>query len=730
MKQTGMIFAGCKLDVQQVESVVACEDIQLVLASAGSGKTLSLLAKVDYLVRTLKIPAAQILAISFTKKTVDELVERCGIEDVEFRTFHSLGNNLLHLAQPMSASKRLISEQQLTDFIQQELNCLCRNDAEFSRQYFDFLLLDYSAPINPGGYTSHAGRISLNRLFLRQALILPTPSNSQIKMALAGENIRSKDEQLIANWFYLYQIDYRYHPKLANSDSTCRPSFQILTDAEPIYLDVLALNRNGSSPYGHEYCREAIWRQRFFSQQNLTYIKVYNYEWADGNFFQKLAQKLGHFGVKLKHRSAEDLAHAVEASPTYRDENIHLRELLQTVLLLQKNNLCDIDELFSPSKHKSMGRYSEARAKRFLAIYRPIFAAYENYLTVTRQYDFADMINAAITSVKEVESCAKGYRYILVDEVQDLSKNRLELILAILRKNPECKLFAVGDDWQSIYRFTGSDPSLITGFEKYFTGQVRRSLIETTHRFANPTMDLSGKFIQKNPSQSRKRVHSGVKDQQTPIKIILNQPSARNDDSASLEIIIADLLDRYTYEVLRHKRLQLVSRYNRDAERIKNNGPFELIKTSSTDSYASRVVWRHEAMELNFDFCSMHKSKGITRDIVVVLNMNSGLTGMPAVRESDPIIDLLLAEPDGFAFGEERRLFYVAITRAREATYLIADGKTPSPFLFEISEELEAIYQILCPKCQTGELIKKQTKQGSFYYCSNFRYGCDYFRRL
>ena len=125
----------------------------------------------------------------------------------------------------------------------------------------------------------------------------------------------------------------------------------------------------------------------------------------------------------------------------------------------------------------------------------------------------------------------------------------------------------------------------------------------------------------------------------------------------------------------------------------------------------------------------MHKSKGITRDIVIVLNMNADLMGMPATREADPILDALLAKEDNFAFAEERRLFYVAITRAREETYLIANRKNPSPFIFEISEEIKTAYGKLCPKCETGELIRKHGKHGDFYYCSNYRYGCNYLKK-
>lgn len=126
----------------------------------------------------------------------------------------------------------------------------------------------------------------------------------------------------------------------------------------------------------------------------------------------------------------------------------------------------------------------------------------------------------------------------------------------------------------------------------------------------------------------------------------------------------------------------------------------------------------------------MHKSKGITRDIVIVLNMNSDIMGMPATRETDPILDALLSKEDDFLFAEERRLFYVAITRAREATYLIANRKNPSPFIFEISENIRIAYGKLCPKCHTGELIRKHGKHGDFYYCSNYAYGCNYLKRV
>ena len=143
-----------------------------------------------------------------------------------------------------------------------------------------------------------------------------------------------------------------------------------------------------------------------------------------------------------------------------------------------------------------------------------------------------------------------------------------------------------------------------------------------------------------------------------------------------------------------------------------------------------RLYWSlNSGQKLEFEFCSIHKSKGITRDIVVVLNMNDELMGMPAQRESDPLIDMLLSNRESYPFAEERRLFYVALTRARRTTYLIAKEKKPSPFLYEISDELSEMRGQRCPRCELGELIRKESKFGAFRYCSNYFCGCNYVRK-
>ncbi|MBQ8157167.1 UvrD-helicase domain-containing protein [Candidatus Saccharibacteria bacterium] len=389
-------------------------------------------------------------------------------------------------------------------------------------------------------------------------------------------------------------------------------------------------------------------------------------------------------------------------NPEYRaDLDAFLRYLCSYITQF-KNSLYDFCQ-FRAAIRAQGDRYARCRSRAFLRLFQPVFNAYQRQLEHTRSYDFADMINDASRAVQEIPECAANYRYVLLDEAQDLSPNRSQLIRAILHKNPSCRFFAVGDDWQSIYRFTGSNLALIHDFENAFGLHTRRSLIEQTHRFGQPTIKLSSRFIMKNPTQVSKDIR-GSRHRCTPIQIVLSE--RKGDDTDALLQILAKITDLHD--------VQIISRYNHDIRRIKERSGLRVLGVDS-------ISWRGQKIP----FCSIHKSKGITRDYVVVLNMNATPTGMPATRENDPLSDFLLSTPDDFMFAEERRLFYVAITRARKASFLIAERCHPSLFLYEISDDLAELYQKLCPRCQIGELRRK----GNISYCTNYRYGCSYIQR-
>ena len=188
MQRRGITYQGCILDSQQVEAVVACDDVQLVLASAGSGKTLSLLAKIDYLINELHLPPPSILVISFTNKTVAELKERCPFPDVEIRTFHSLGNDILkYNQQPNLPHLKLISTDDARRLIRRLILAKMKADIVFARRVHDFVLFDFSAPRSVGQQASHSMRVRFNQWYLRKTLAQNTNA------------INTKELELISN---------------------------------------------------------------------------------------------------------------------------------------------------------------------------------------------------------------------------------------------------------------------------------------------------------------------------------------------------------------------------------------------------------------------------------------------------------------------------------------------------------------------------------------------------
>ncbi len=572
---------GNKLDPDQIAAVVACEDAALFLAPAGSGKSASLLAKVNYLVDELDIPPEDVLVIAFTNKVVAELKDRVKDQKVEIRTFHSLGNKLLKLETKTKSKVKT------------------------------------KAQSNPQP----------------RSLISETDTVKFFHRTIAALKAKNKT----------YQENFQKYLETTNPET------------------VFALS-----------------------------------------------------------------------SEKTEDPTIALEQLFISVLGLQKSEHADLVE-FKRRLEQLKNPVRREKALAFYEIYAPVAEAYQKHLQTANLYDFADMLNLSTDFIETLPKNSFNYQYILVDEAQDLSTSKYRLLKALLKKCQKVKLFAVGDDWQSIYRFAGSNLKVLDDFEQIFERETYRGLIELTYRFGEPTAKISNKFIQKNPYQSRKKVVSRV-NYKTPIEIKLNFEKPMKNippDYYSVDQKLTELYHEYG-ETLFSKKVQIISRYNRDIFRLvdeteQNFKHAELINNSES---AMELSWKIPVAgnkKLTIPFCSMHKAKGITRDIVLVINVNSGNHGMPATRGDDPIMATLLTKLDDFPFAEERRLFYVAITRARNKTILFADARSISKFIFEINPKLTGAGAKVCPKCHRGILLKRHRRDGKVYYsCSNFSEGCHY----
>ncbi|PNH99704.1 DNA helicase IV [Vibrio diazotrophicus] len=274
-----------------------------------------------------------------------------------------------------------------------------------------------------------------------------------------------------------------------------------------------------------------------------------------------------------------------------------------------------------------------------LALCWPCYQAWQEMLKESNHIDFNIMISRATNYVTK-RKFAAPWKFIMIDEYQDISPQRLDLIQALCEQNTnQCNLFAVGDDWQSIYQFAGSDVDLTTDFESRMPYSTVHHL-DTTYRFNDKLGEVANCFVQQNPQQREKTLNS-VKTQSS--KAVVLSPSS------SVEKIL-DGLNRKASGV---KTVLLLGRNHYHKP--------ELLRD-----------WQNRFLSLKLEFMTCHASKGKEADYVIILSVDEGQ--FPARVKALHLDGALTASNDNFAFAEERRLFYVAMTRAREKVWITYTG--------------------------------------------------------
>ena len=411
------------------------------------------------------------------------------------------------------------------------------------------------------------------------------------------------------------------------------------------------------------------WKRQTHQRYGTALIETYSWEHQRGTWRSSLQGKLEANGVVLAPMPRQELLSLLSETKISR-----LSGLLATFLNHVKTSNADLEVLQS----RARARGDVVRNLVFLDIFSRVQQRHEQLLAEAGELDFHDFINSASHHIGESRWRSR-YRYVLVDEFQDISAGRMALLQAL--NGTDVAYFVVGDDWQSIYRFAGSDVSLVRGCGSHL-GHVRQRTLSLTFRYGDGILVPSTTFIKKNPEQTQRPLRSN---------------STARDDGVT--VVAADDTAGGVQEALR------------DIEGI-----------AGEETPAVVVLGRYnnsrEAVPAGVEFNTVHRAKGTEADYVVVLDLADDRWGFPSQIDDDPLLELVLPPPHGkaYAFAEERRLFYVALTRARHGAYLITDRSVPSAFVLELLEQSDSMRQIgelapavSCPRCPNGRLVLSQS---------------------
>ena len=695
------------LDAQQREAVVSLEDNVLVISSAGSGKTMTTVGKVRYLIDAQHVPAEKILLITFTRKAAESLSERLGEKKLKCRTFHKLALDIIGEA---TGEKPTITP---SDFPVQVYHNLSLENPAFKSAIADYIIRSRYTMRNQFEYSSRENYMQDRKKHGIQAFFKDMDGRPVF--------CKSDEESQICDFLGLRGVKFRYEEKyeVNTVDAEYRqycPDFSIYIDGKDgqlkrVYLEHFAVNEAGRCPAffsaeeEFKYQQGITWKRQLHQLHGTILLETTSAGFHRGDVFQNLSRQLLNLGVVFTKATQQSVAR----EPVRQEENI-------LAMLTSFNFLLKSRDTSMETIRKQVVQGPDAVTIN--DIVAPFVEAYRRMEEENNEVDFTDAIILA------TELCNNGhcpdYDYILVDEFQDISMDRYRFLQSLRRKEPLTKLFCVGDDWQSIYRFAGSDMALFKSFEKFF-GYTKKCLMETTYRFGEPAIAESSKFILANPEQAVKNVHPFREDAETRLDFLSTEGREG----------VVETVKYLADQIPADKEILLLGRYGFDVNIFKNT---ELLVHEGKDSVY--VTYGQRRM----NFMTVHQSKGLECDFIILLNCNGGTIGFPSQISDSPVLKYVLSEPDAYAFSEERRVFYVAITRAKKHTWVLYDINNPSPFVKEFVKTLEPQLQPgcdipvseLCPKCHCGRIkvVKKGVSVNGNPYttfaCSNEKYGCDY----
>jgi len=727
------------LDEEQRRAVLTEEKHCLLIAGAGAGKTTTMAAKVRYLVERKNVRPEEIIVISYTNKAINELKDRINKKldiPAKISTFHAFGYEIIKQFHDHTPEVNFSSYKIILEMLEKTIF----RDKQFMKNIVLFLGYYFNIPEEALNFKNleeyHRYKALQEYATLKSNLgeYIKTIefARSKKRRTITGEYLRSMQEVEIANFLYLNGIDYEYEKPypatLGKSNKQYTPDFFIKQGENEAYIEHFGITENKTSNMYNSkelarYIQNISQKEVLHFAKHTKLIETWS-SYNDGRSLREhLKEELVKNGFILKPRDIKETYEKIVT--TAKDKYVYkFIEFLMTFIEHYKTLGYDKDGFEILRK-----RTDNERTLLFLEIAEKVYTHYQEVLKKNNQIDYADMINEGTFYLSEIQKqgIKLPYKYIIIDEFQDIARQRFDFAKK-LSQVADAKVVAVGDDWQSIFAFAGSDITLFTKFIDIM-GSGKELQITHTYRNSQELIDIAGNFIQKNQAQIRKKLISN-KHLENPVVVQTFEDSTKY--FMNLAECIENIIEKIILEYGQNSSILLIGRYNFDLSNLERTGKFEDLKKA--DKIKSKKF-----PQANLTFLTAHSSKGLGYDNVIIINMLESKFGFPSQVEADPIMRLVIHEDTQIAYAEERRLLYVALTRTKNRVYIATPLNKPSSFIIELIKDYRLQYEgnlnmnmvnpytIKCPSC--GRPLKYEINKNyglPLYICTNEPEVCDF----
>lgn len=635
-------------DEAQREATVRDDERNLVIAGAGSGKTRTIVSRIRFLLER-KVPATAILAVTFTNKATEEMQDRLkqmgvplagrGTEGVTVSTLHALGKRVVQatLSGPIS-----VADDRWTDSLVAAALRDAREtrDPQLARLYLDAIL--------------HFHRNEDERA--------TGVGGDQLYRTLRGEHVRSIGERIIADFLFIHNVPYKYEAKaswaqVGGGRGAYHPDFTLLESG--VNIEYWGVNRDGNVPAGWatssaEYRQGMAWKREQFRRAGKLLLEFYDYERTEGTLERVLQERLTAAGVALRLVSFEELERVL-------GDMKYIGSAIEKLLVQFIVNARELRR--TPDEIRQNLNRATPRAHHFGLLGIAVLERYQAALAAEGRIDFSDMLHRAADILEGGTNPLPKFQHVLVDEFQDTSAAMARFLKALLAVTG-ARLFAVGDDWQAIYGFAGGDLDYIVNFESHF-GLASTTMLNVNYRSPAVIVEAGAALIARNEKQVPKQVV--VFSRERGEAYVHEVP---DDDDAIVNRTIR--LIREELGRCKPDGILVLSRTNHILENVIEACGQSGIPVANPRRNVSGVR-----------ILSAHKAKGLEANVVIVVNASDHIVGFPSKVENPDVLEPVRRSA-GNDQAEERRLFYVAITRAIQRLHLVARQGLPSPYLTEI----------------------------------------------